>query len=107
MKIETLFSAEALADLDEIWEYIDKSLQNRDAANRTIDGILKKISLLEDFSELGMPLYQYLEIGRDYRILVCENYLAFYRYEKQVYIDRILYKRRDYIRALFPSETIE
>jgi len=40
----------------------------------------------------------------DYRFLVCGNYLAFYRYkDATVYVDRILYGRRDYLKILFPE----
>ena len=38
----------------------------------------------------------------DYRFLVSGNYLVFYRaYGKDVYIDRVLYGRRDYMLILF------
>ncbi len=37
----------------------------------------------------------------DYRFLVSGNYLVFYRaYGKDVYIDRVLYGRHDYMRIL-------
>ena len=38
----------------------------------------------------------------NYRFLVSGNYLSFYRtYGNEVYVDRILYARRDYMRVLF------
>ncbi|MDH7526011.1 MAG: hypothetical protein QHH10_11925 [Peptococcaceae bacterium] len=38
----------------------------------------------------------------DYRFLVCDNYLIFYRYEDGiVFVSRILYGRRNYTRILF------
>jgi prevent-host-death family protein len=44
--------------------------------------------------------------GGDYRFLVCGSYLAFYHtLAKKVYIDRILYGKRDYIKILFGDST--
>ena len=44
----------------------------------------------------------------DYRFLVSGNYLSFYRtYGNEVYVDRILYARRDYMRILFGDITTE
>ncbi|MEW6623010.1 MAG: type II toxin-antitoxin system RelE/ParE family toxin [Bacillota bacterium] len=41
-------------------------------------------------------------IQTDYRFLVCDNYLIFYRYEDGiVFVSRILYGRRNYTRILF------
>lgn len=43
-----------------------------------------------------------MSIESDYRFLVSGNYLIFYRaYGAEVYIDRVLYGRRDYLRILF------
>jgi plasmid stabilization system protein ParE len=56
---------------------------------------------------MGPSLSSITEVESDYRFLVCGNYLTFYRVKgKDVYIDRILYGRRDYLRILFggPSE---
>ena len=40
--------------------------------------------------------------GKDYLIIVSVNYISFYLdYDSEVYIDRILYARRDYMRILF------
>jgi plasmid stabilization system protein ParE len=44
----------------------------------------------------------YDNIETDYRLLVCNSYLAFYHLQgKEVFIDRILHARRDYITILF------
>ena len=44
------------------------------------------------------------DIESDYRFLTSENYMVFYRVNGQdVYIDRVLYGRRDYLRILFPD----
>lgn len=105
------YSPEALDDLDEIWEYIFEDLQNPSAAPNTVDGIVDIIEKLQDFSEMGPPLSSVTEVEGDYRFFVCGNYLAFYRVKgEDVYIDRILYGRRDYLRILFgnpPDGTIK
>jgi plasmid stabilization system protein ParE len=100
------YSPEALNDLDEIWEYIFEDLQNPAAAQNTVNGILDSTEKLRDFSEMGPPLSSITEVEGDYRFLVCGNYLSFYRVKgEEVYVDRILYGRRDYLRILFnPSE---
>lgn len=94
-----LLSSEAQNDLLEIREYISIELENPDAAGRTLSRITQRLRMLEAHGELGAPL-------RDgYRYLVCGNYLAFYRYRQGVvYVARILYGRRDYMRVLFEDE---
>jgi len=48
-----------------------------------------------------------VEIETDYRFLVCGNYLVFYRTEADsVFVDRVIYGRRDYIKILF-DEALE
>lgn len=57
---------------------------------------------LEDLPESGPRLSSVLNMDTDYRFLVCGNYLIFYRLEGQdVYIVRVLYGRRDYMKLLF------
>jgi len=97
-----LYSKEAFRDLNEIWEYIAFVLQNRSAASRTIDRILDAVDQLREFPEMGALLSSIADIESDYRFLVTENYLTFYRTgDNNIYIDRILYGRRDYLRVLF------
>ena len=51
---------------------------------------------------MGPSLSSIVDIDTDYRFLVCGKYLTFYRYENDiVYIDRIIYGKRDYISILF------
>jgi len=103
-----LYSKEAFRDLDEIWEYIAFVLQNRSAANRTINRILDAVDQLKEFPEIGTLLSSVVDIESDYRFLVTGNYLTFYRTgDNNIYIDRILYGRRDYLRVSFddPEES--
>ena len=70
------------------------------------------VDQLADFAEVGAPLTSVADIESDYRFLVTGNYLTFYRvYENGVFVDRVLYGRRDYLRILFgdmmSEDTIE
>ncbi|MDE7351943.1 MAG: type II toxin-antitoxin system RelE/ParE family toxin [Acetatifactor sp.] len=58
----------------------------------------------ENFSEIGAPLSSVTDIESDYRFLMSGNHMVFYRVNGQdVYIDRVLYGRRGYLRILFPD----
>ena len=65
----------------------------------TVNKIMDMVDELESFSEIGAPLSSVTDIESDYRFLTGGNYMVFYRVNgKDVYIDRILYGRRDYLR---------
>jgi addiction module RelE/StbE family toxin len=96
------YSPEAANDLEEIKEYISTELASPVAAVNTVEKITKSIRNLEQFPEIGARLSSVIDIETDYRFLVCENYLAFYRIQtKDVYINRVFYGRRDYLALLF------
>ena len=96
------YSPEAEDDLTEIKRYITEDLNSPIAAINTITKITKKIRNLEQFPEMGAKLSSIIDVITDYRFLVCENYIAFYRTDgDDVYIVRILYGRRDYVKILF------
>ena len=91
--------------MDGIWDYIVSDLQNPSAAERVVDR-------LESHAEIGAPLSSIADIESDYRFLVTGSYLTFYRVrDNHIYVDRVLYGRRDYLRILFgdvqDEETIE
>ena len=99
---EIMFSPEALSDLLEIKGYIEEELLNAQAAENTLADILKRIRLLSVLPQSGAPLSSVAEIENDHRFLVCGNYTAFYRYENDtVFVLRVLYARRDFMRILF------
>ncbi|HHY05444.1 MAG TPA: type II toxin-antitoxin system RelE/ParE family toxin [Clostridia bacterium] len=99
---ELKISPEAKNDLAEIKRYISQELYNSQAAVKLCSKIMKKIRRLSEYPEIGTPLSSIIDIQTDYRFLVCGNYLIFYRFEeKNVFISRILYGRRDYMRILF------
>ncbi|SDX51513.1 type II toxin-antitoxin system RelE/ParE family toxin [Eubacterium barkeri] len=102
MKHNLHYATQSRRDLDEIWNYIENELQNPSAAKRTVDHILDDVDQLADFAEIGAPLSSIASVKSDYRFLVTGNYLTFYRvYGSEVYVDRVLYGRRDYLRILF------
>lgn len=102
MKNKICYSPEAQHDLEKIWDYIFFELSNPDAAENTVNKIMNKVDKLEDFSETGTPLSSVIDIVSDYRFLMSGHYMIFYHTSGQVvYVDRILYERRDYLRILF------
>ena len=89
-------------DLKEIRSYISNELQNPTAAVNVAKRIITRIKGLADFPAMGAPLSSIVDIQTDYRFLRCGNYTAFYRYNnKAVYIIRVLYCRRDFVKILF------
>jgi len=95
-------SPEAKDDLAEIKDYISKELCNPQAAINLVPKITKKIRGLTEHPGIGSPLSSVLDIQTEYRFLICENYLIFYRYEEGiVFVSRVLYGKRNYIRILF------
>ena len=97
-----LFSPEALNELEEIKSYIQDDLENDIAAANTLKKIFDRILELESFPKMGALLNSVTNTDNSYRYLLCNNYTAFYRIEKDsVYIVRVLYGRRDYLRILF------
>ena len=96
------YTPEAEEDLAGIKKYISEELGSSAAAISTVAKITKRIRNLEQFPEFGARLSSVIDIVTDYRVLVCANYLAFYRIDgNDVNIIRVLYGRRDYIKILF------
>ena len=102
MKNKIHYSPESRRDWDDIWDYIVSELQNRSAAELVINRIIDAVDPLKNFAEMGTPLSSIADIGTDYRFLVSGNYMVFYRVQgNDVYIDRVLYGRSDYMSVLF------
>lgn len=99
------YSKESRRDMDDIWEYIMQELQNPSAAKRMIDGIMNAVYQLEMFPLMGTPLSATVGENSDYRFLVYGSYMIFYRVQgADIYVDRVLYGRRDYLRVLFGED---
>ena len=88
--------------MDDIWDYIVSELQNRSAAEHVTNRIMDAVDQLKIFAELGTPLSSIADVSSEYRYLVSGNYMVFYRVQgNDVYIDRVLYGRSDYMSVLF------
>ena len=95
-------SPEAQSDLQGIKEYIAVELENPTAALNTVSRITRAIRNLSDFPASGAPLSSVVDMQTNYRFLVSGSYLVFYRQEgDSVYVVRVLYGRRDYMKILF------
>ena len=106
MKNKIHYSSESRRDLDDIWDYIVSELQNRTAAERVIGRIMDAVDQLKNFAEMETLLSSIADVGTDYRFLVNGNYMVFYRVQgNDVYIDRVLYGRSDYL-AMLPSISV-
>lgn len=96
-------SEAAQNDLDEIRGYISRELENPPAALSTVRKILDSIRILRAHAMAGAPLSSIAAVETDYRFLVSGSYIVFYRAAgNDVYVDRVLYGRRDYLRVLLP-----
>lgn len=100
MKIR--LSPEAVKDLKEIKEYIERDLLNSIAAENVIKKIINDYTRLETMPNMGIPLSAKVPFETDFRFIVSGNYLIFYKAEEEyVSIYRVLYSRRDYLRLIF------
>lgn len=99
------YSPRAIRDLDEIWDYIDKNLGNTDAAQRIVSGIMDSIDSIAAFPKSGPKLIFEDVPESGYRFIVYKHYMDFYRLKPDdtLYVDRIVYGRRDYMSLLFPD----
>ncbi len=101
-------SPEAQNDLAEIKAYISKELENHNAAISVVGKITKTIRTLREHALMGAPLSSIADVSSDYRFLVSGSYMVFYRASgKDVFIDRVLYGRRDYLRILLGEDAPE
>ncbi len=101
-----LISPATNEDLLSIHEYIAIELSSPKAAKETIGKILSSIKGLVDFPFSGALLENIVDFSSDYRFIVSGNYITLYRYhDDTVYVDRVIYGRRDYARILFDDIT--
>ena len=102
MKNKLHYSRLALVDLEEIQNYVLADSCSLDITEKEIGNILDIVKKLETFPEIGMVLDELVPFKSDYRVLSVKKYLIFYRVdESDIYVDRILHSRRNYIRILF------
>ncbi|MCL2168649.1 MAG: type II toxin-antitoxin system RelE/ParE family toxin [Defluviitaleaceae bacterium] len=92
----------AIADLQEIGDYIEHELHSPQAASNTVNRIMDSIDLLTLSPYMGKSASSITDVETDMRILVCGSYLAFYYVQgDRIYIDRVIHSKRDYLAILF------
>jgi plasmid stabilization system protein ParE len=97
-------AAEARRDLKGIQAYIGEEQESPQAALDVIEKILDRIENLIQFPDTGTLLAPKLGVETNYRYVKASGYLIFYRHEnEQIFIDRIIHRKRDYISILEPS----
>ena len=97
-------SAEARRDLKSIQEYISSEQESPLTAFKVVEKILDRIENLLTFPDTGTLLYPKVNFPTNYRYARAAGYLIFYRHEKnQIFVDRIIHEKRDYIAVLFPD----
>ncbi len=98
------YTPEAISDIREIQHYIKDAFRNPTAAKRISKMILATCSSLKTFPESGISVESKTGFKTDLRMLICENWIAFYRIEggsNMVSVSRIIDGRQDYMRILF------
>jgi toxin ParE1/3/4 len=86
--VELLSSA--YSDLDEIFDYI--MAENPHAAGMILDKIMQSLRHLENFPHSGAPLLERSLKKFNFRMLVVDTYITFYRFiDKKVIVYRILH----------------
>ena len=96
------FTPAALEDMKDIKAYITDELCSEQSAINTGSKIMNRIRQLSEFPEIGAPLSSIISLDVPYRFLVCGNYTAFYKVEKdEVHIVRVIYGRRNFMQILF------
>ena len=96
--MDLFYSPLARRDLDEIRDCISNELCNPTAAMETVNAILDEAEALEDLPLMGHAVEGLPLMADEYRFLPVRNYLVFYRVTAEgVFVDRILYKMRDYL----------
>lgn len=75
------------------------------AAESTVNGIMDAVEELAEFPETGARLLFDGALDSGYRFVIYKNYMAFYHTQNHlIYVDRVLYGKRDYMKVLFSEE---
>ena len=97
------YSKRAVQDLDRVFAEVLEASQDWETALNYLDDLLEKVEKKADYPRSASPLY-YEDLFTGYYFIVFKAYLVFYRLEKdRMLIDRVLYRRSDYMRTLFDA----
>lgn len=99
------YTPEAREDVRNVKTYIAQQLRNLSAAERVTANILQCCAQLKAQPYMGLSMAERLGVESDLYYLICGNYIAFYRPEKNnISVIRILDRRTDYMQTLFGRE---
>lgn len=100
MKSKVQYSKLAVLDLERVWSEVYEASKSPDISEKYISDLLQKIENKSTFPESGTPLY-FQELFTGYYFVVFKTYIAFYRVDGDfIFVDRILFRRSDYITKL-------
>ena len=95
------YSPQALLDLDEIFDFYAHDHEDEAAARRIVANILAAARQIPEHPTRFPPVGSLPLTSDAYRFVVVGSYLIFFRTEEsEVYIDRILNRRRDFASLL-------
>ena len=107
MSVKVLYSKQSIRDLERVWEEVYSASQSPEVTEQYVNALLDKIEAKAGYPASGSPLY-YEDLFTGYRFIVFKAYIAFYHYdEKNLYLDRILYRKSDYLQKLIPDTFTE
>ena len=99
------YIVDADRDIDNIFEYISRNFYSENIARSTVQKIIGGIKKLSEIPDLGVSLDR--KLGRklnhevEIRMLILDQYLAFYFEDKgEIFIMRVLNAKQDYMRFL-------
>ena len=102
--LKPVLSAEARRDLKNIQDFIADKQESPQTALRVIENILDRIERLLSFPGSGTLLSPKVNFQTNYRYVRAAAYLIFYRHENnQIFVDRIIHGKRNYLAILFPE----
>lgn len=92
-----VFKGSFLTDIEELQDYLDEI--NRDLAEKTTARILKGITLLSTFPELGKCVEE--NMMSDKRFLILDEFIVLYSLrDGEIHVERLLNDRQDYHRYI-------
>jgi len=102
--IKISLSSDARHDLKDIQDYIGGEKESPQTALRVIEKIIDRMEDLLNQPNSGTLLSPKVNFPTNYRYVKSKGYLIFYRYENnKIFVDRIIYGKRDFISILFPN----
>ena len=95
------YSPEAIRDLDDVYNDVFTASSSLEVTHKYLDELQDEIESLVTHPKTGTLLY-YEDMFTGYYYIRFKEYLSFFRLEdNKMLVDRILFRKRDYIRILF------